>query len=301
MSALICFWALSGGAQQPTFRAGVTVVRVDVQVLEGGRSVPGLTSRDFIVRDEGAPQPVTYFAHETEPLDVLLLLDVSGSMRRHVNQMARAARQAAARLRPGDRVAVMFFSRRAQLALELTKDRHTLEEAFEKARRPPDLGSGTAINAAILEAARYVRRHSSRGRRAILILTDNEGLNYQAPDEEVVRALWEADCVLGAIVTGRAAPPKPAPAGVSMNPDFTPANVFRLAEETGGQIVKADDAGQVFVAMMEHLRTRYSLHYRAPEAAPGSFRRIEVDLTAEARRRHPRAVVLARRGYYAAP
>lgn len=299
--ALICFWALSNGAQEPTFRAGVTVVRVDAQVLEGGRSVPGLSAGDFVVRDEGAPQPIAYFAHESDPLDLLLLLDVSGSMRRHLEEMARAARRAAGRLRPGDRAGIMFFSRRTELALALTADRDALEQAFERTRRPPDLGSGTAINASILEAARYVSDHASRGRRAIVILTDNEGLNYQTPDEEVVRALWGADCVLNAIVTKRAARPKPAPVGWTLNPDFTPADVFRLAEETGGQVVRADDAGQALVAMMEHLRTRYSLHYRAPEVAPGSFRRIELDLTAEARRRHPRAVILARRGYYAAP
>lgn len=291
----------SAGLQETVFRAEVAVVRLDVQVTEDGRAVAGLTERDFVVRDEGVPQRILHFAHEAEPLDVLLLLDASGSMRRHLVQLARAARRAVRPLRPGDRVGVMFFSRRAATALEFTEDRGALERVLQEAVRPPDLGSGTAINASILAAAAYVREHGGRGRRAILIVTDNEGLNYQTPDEEVVRALWGADCVLSAAVTGDAAPPEPPPAGVALNPDFTPSDVFRLAAETGGEALRAEAAGEAFARLMERLRTRYSLHYRAPEAAPGSLRRITVDLAAEARRRHPGAVVVARRGYYAAP
>lgn len=293
--------AWTAALQEPVFRAEVAVVRLDVQVTEGGRTVRGLTERDFVVRDEGVPQRILHFAHEEEPLDVLLLLDVSGSMRRHVEQVAAAARRAVRPLRPADRVGVMFFSRLAAIALELTEDRGAFERALQQALRPPDLGSGTAINASILAAAAYIGEEGRRGRRAILIVTDNEGLNYQMPDEEVVRALWGADCVLNAAVTGNAARPQPPPAGVPLNPDFTPSDVFRLAAETGGEALRAGAAGEAFARLLERLRTRYSLHYRAPEAARGSFRRIEVDLTAEARRRHPGAVVLVRRGYYTAP
>ncbi len=291
----------SAALQQTVFRAEVAVVRLDVQVTENGRAVTGLTEGDFVVRDEGVPQRILHFAHEAEPLDVLLLLDASGSMRRHLGRLARAVRRAVRPLRPGDRVGVMFFSRRTATALEFTEDRGALERVLQGAARPPDLGSGTAINASILAAVAYVRAHGGRGRRAILIVTDNEGLNYQRPDEEVVRALWGADCVLSAAVTLNAAPPQAPPAGVALNPDFTPSDVFRLAAETGGEALRAEAAGEAFARLMEGLRARYSLQYRAPEAAPGSLRRITVDLAAEARRRHPGAVVVARRGYYTAP
>src|SRR5215467_10692147 len=74
---------LSGPVRaQPTgFRAGITLVKVDAAVTDrGGRPIPGLTMRDFALYDENAQERIVYFEQEADPLDLLLLLDVSGSM-----------------------------------------------------------------------------------------------------------------------------------------------------------------------------------------------------------------------------
>ena len=45
--------------QNPTFRSGTDVVRIDVSVLDKNRvPVRGLTTADFTVREEGKPRPV---------------------------------------------------------------------------------------------------------------------------------------------------------------------------------------------------------------------------------------------------
>ena len=44
---------------QPTFRAGVDVVAVDVHVVDGtGRPVPGLRPEDFAITVDGRPRPI---------------------------------------------------------------------------------------------------------------------------------------------------------------------------------------------------------------------------------------------------
>jgi VWFA-related protein len=275
------------------------MVRVDVQVVDGRKVVEGLAREDFIVYDEGVPQPVEYFARDSEPLWVLLLLDVSGSMMRRLQEMAAVSKNALAALGPEDQVSVMFFGRNTRLAQDFTKDRDHAAEAIAEAPGENSVGSGTAINAAILSAADQVRRQAAagRGRRAIVILTDNSGLNYLTPDEAVLAALYTADSVLNAIVTPDAKPPEPPRPGVELNPDFTPSDVFRLARETGGEVLRAQRAGETFREMLERIRLRYSLHYRAPESAPGSVRRIRVDLSPDARRRYRRAEVRSRHGY----
>ena len=146
----------------------------------------------------------------------------------------------------------------------------------------------------------HINRHVDvkPGRRAILILTDNSGLNYQVPDETVLKALYGADTVLNAIVTGDAKPPAAPKHGRYVNPDFTPSDVFRLARETGGDVLRANEAGKAFETMMESMHTRYSLHYRAPESTPGTFRKIRVELSPEARQRYRKAEIRARSGYY---
>ena len=74
--------------------------------------------------------------------------------------------------------------------------------------------------------------------------------------------------------------------------------MFKLAEQTGGDAVKADNAVADFKHMIERIRTRYSLSYHAPESQPGAFRHIGVALSAGAQRRYPFAEIRARHGYY---
>lgn len=295
---------LPAAAQEPgtpVFRAGVSLVKVDVQVTDGrGRTIPDLTVADFEVFDEGEPRKISYFGREAEPLDVVLLLDVSGSMHRSLRELGDAAQAALGALHEGDRVAVMLFAREAAVQERFTPDFQAVQSGIRQAVGSRGLGSGTAINAAIIEAAKYMGTEARQSRRAVLIVTDNVSLNYKVPDEDVLRALYGADAVLNAILIGKQKRPDPPPAGRDLNPDFTPSDVFKLAEETGGEAVEVRRVGESFQQIMERIRARYGLQYDAPQAAPGAFRRIKVSLTPAALRRYPRARVHARAGYYAA-
>jgi hypothetical protein len=104
--------------------------------------------------------------------------------------------------------------------------------------------------------------------------------------------------VLNAIVTGRGIRPQPPKPGQSVNADFTPADVFRLAQETGGEAVRVDHPELTFREMLERIRNRYSLAYHAPGGPPGSLRRIRVTLAPQTLRSFPNAEVHARSGYY---
>ena len=282
------------------FRSGVALVRVDAQAVQGHRALNNLTKADFQMLDENQSQPIEYFGRESEPLWVVLLLDVSGSMHRRLDEMAAAGRQALRTLGPQDRVSVIYFGRRTHVALEFSANPEEAVPVIGQGRRNKDVGAGTNINPAIVEAARYLGEKAANrpGRRAIVILTDNEGLNYQAGDDETLAALFRADAVLNAIVTPGAKPPEPAKAGAYANPDFTPANVFKLAHDTGGEVLKAERTGDTFQEMMQRIRLRYSLHYRAPAGEAGSLRHIKVELTPEARKRYGKVEIRARSGYH---
>lgn len=289
-------------ADAPVFRAGVALVKVDVQVLDrSGRLISDLTAGDFQIVDENQPQKIAYFGRESEPLDVLLLLDVSGSMRRSLEEMAATARSALKQLYTGDRVAVMLFARDAEVREKFTNDFGAVQSEIREAVRDQSLGSGTAINAAILSAAQYLEKEPVKGRRAILIVTDNMSLNYKVPDEDVIRGLYSADAVLNAILIGKQKRPEPPKAGRYVNPDFTPSDVFKLAQQTGGEALEVRNIGESFSQMIERIRARYNIQYAAPAAEPAAFRRITVELSPAARRRHPTAVIRARAGYYATP
>lgn len=283
-----------------TFSTGVADVRVDAQVVDGKNVITGLTQTDFIVTDEGQPQKLVYFGRDSEPVSLILLLDISGSMQRWIQRISGVARQALGYLRPGDRVAILVFGKRMEVHQNFSDNLAESARQIATAVTDHDVGAGTAINLAVAGAADYMRRHARpEGRRAILILTDNLSLSVAFPDERVIRALFASDSVLNAIVVGRGIRPAPPKPGQYTNPDFTPADVFKLAEETGGEAVTADHPEISFQEIVERIRTRYSLSYHAPEGAvTGSFRRIGVTLSPEAQRRYPTAQIRARRGYY---
>jgi VWFA-related protein len=284
----------------PLFKAGVSDVRIDVQVTEGKDLVKGLAKDDFVVSDEGQPQNLISFSHGDEQLNLILLLDISGSMQKHIEQISATARDALAHLRPGDRVAIMVFAKRSELHQDFSDNLAETARQIAKAVQDHDVGNTTQINSAVVDAAHYMDAHAGPiGSRAILILTDNLSMSYQLTDGQVIRDLNKADTVFNAIVTGRAIEPRAPTPSMFPNPDFTPANVMHLADDTGGEWVKAEQAGQSFNEMIERIRSRYMLAYHEPTTTPGSFRHIGVTLTEAARKKYPLAELRSRTGYYA--
>jgi VWFA-related protein len=294
-------WQVCAWAQTPIFRAGVTNVSVNPEVLEKGRPVGNLEQSDFLLFDEDQLQQAVYFGRESVPLDLVLLLDVSGSVRKYLRDIAAIAVQALSRLEPNDRVAVMTFSRRTWIEQAFTSDPQEVSEAIKKSANEPPPGSGTRIYATVASAARYLQAQKGTDvrRRAILIITDNNGMSYDVHQDHALRSLFDAAVTFDSIVVGHHPhPPAPRP-GTVINPDFAFDDVFPLTEQTGGEAVVTTKPKESLGGMLARLRERYLLMYPVPaNAIPGTFRRIRVELSPAAKKKNPRATVRARSGYY---
>ncbi len=286
-------------AQSTVFRSSSALVRIDTQVLKGGRGVEGLTAEDFVVLDEGKPVPLEAFGRDSEPLQVALLFDVSGSMTKVLVEMSAVASKAMAALNPEDEVGVLVYGRRVVPLLEFTSDFRAAARMVQEAPLEREVGAGTNLNGCVLEALQWIAAQKQvPGRRVLIVLTDNRGMHYQTPDEKVLRALAGMDVTLNAIFAPGARRPKPAKQDPDANPDFTQPDVFKLADETGGEVFRADKAGARFVEMMERVRLRYDLAIRPQTGPEGSFRHLEVRLSDAARERLGKVEINARTGYY---
>jgi VWFA-related protein len=301
ISTLFILAPLSAQSEDvPLFKAGVSDVRVDVLVTENRNLVKGLVKDDFVITDEGQPQSLVSFSNGDEPLNLILLLDISGSMQQHIELISQTARGALNHLRPGDRVAIMVFAKRSEVHQEFSDNLAETARQISKAVQDHDVGNTTQINAAVVDAAHYMQANAGPGgSRAILILTDNLSTSFQLTDGQVIRELNKADTVFNAIVTGHAIEPRPPTPSMFPNPNFTPSNVMHLSDETGGEWVKAEHADQSFNEMIERIRSRYMLAYHEPQSAPGTFRHVGIALTETARKKYPLAELRARTGYYA--
>lgn len=274
-------------AQDPVFRADVSLVRVDAQVTHGSEIVDGLQKEDFVLFDNGKPQPILYCTQDEEPLDLLLLFDTSGSMLPSMRRLAAAAHTALSELRKGDRVAVANFNTAASLIAPFNDD---LQEAAESVGRIVDVrfGGGTYILKSVEDGAKFFAKNGDPHRRhAILIFTDNFGQS-SASEKEVVKRLWESDVLLCGLIVR---------SGERGFPGLAAEDMLGAARKTGGEAVNANDPGHAFREMLRRMRKRYSLYYAMPVDKPGAARTVSIDLASSAKARYAGAEVLARKGY----
>ncbi|MFN9754051.1 MAG: VWA domain-containing protein, partial [bacterium] len=185
----------------PVFRSDVSLVRIDVQVLDRtSRPVAYLQKEDFTLRENGKELPIVNFASEKMPIDILFLLDVSGSMRPHVERIARAAQSALDSLSEEDRLAIMVFDRQTRTRLPFTPIGDNVYRQFDLVLDRERFNGGTDITRGMLDAASYMQRHARKdARRAIVILTDDQ-TEFGRDDEGVGQALIDADAVMSALL-----------------------------------------------------------------------------------------------------
>jgi VWFA-related protein len=299
MRAILLALALLAQDDVPTFRTEVNLVRVDAQVTDAnGGDISGLRQQDFVVYDEGERREVMHFGRESESLDLVLVVDVSGSMWRYLRDLSTTTATTLEQLRPSDRVALELFASRPEVTVPFTTEFRKIETALVGSMYKQTLGRGTALNEALLTAAEYLKDNSAKGtRRAILIVTDNEGSRAGVTDEQVVRAVSGADSVLNAIVVGA---PEDQIRARYVDPNAPKApDVFRFAKQSGGEAVTSDRVADALKNTVAELRTRYALQYSAPPGVEtGKQRRIRMELSPEARRKYPGAVIRARESYY---
>lgn len=187
-------WAVSRcRGQEPVFRAETRLVVIDAQVVERrtGRVIEILTREDFVIEDEGEPQEIKVFDFGLTPLDLVLLIDVSGSMLDVSRTMAQALRQAVRELDAMDRVALIVFSNRAKVVLPLTESRTELQSGLEDAlRMVTRRESGTRLYDALAQAARLLQAEGkpvAHRRRAVLAVTNDQESKSKATLEEIIR------------------------------------------------------------------------------------------------------------------
>jgi VWFA-related protein len=152
-----------------TIRLNTDLVTVDAIVTDrdGNRISGVLKASDFVIYEDGVRQAINSFSATDAPFNLVLLLDTSGSASREIELMRRAALRFLNELRPGDRVAVIQFSKEVELLKDLTSERAEIEEAL-RLLKP---GSGTSFYDSLKLAIDEVFKEVE-GRKAVVALSD---------------------------------------------------------------------------------------------------------------------------------
>src|SRR6187200_1358005 len=109
--------------QAPVFRGNADIVRAYVTVIDrDGKLVTNLSRDDFELRDDGKPQPITQFDNTPQPIRLVVMLDVSGSMEGNLSLLRAATDQLFRRLREDDVARVGTFGREVTISPAFTHD-----------------------------------------------------------------------------------------------------------------------------------------------------------------------------------
>src|SRR5256886_9144279 len=136
-------------------KVNTDLVVFDAQVIEkkSKRVIGDLTKNDFELSENGVRQQIGYFSRDELPLSIMLLLDVSGSVRPILHQIRDGALSALRHLKPDDQVAVMAFGTTSELVQDFTNDRSLVSQKIEAATTNDHLGRGTFLGPALDSAA----------------------------------------------------------------------------------------------------------------------------------------------------
>jgi Ca-activated chloride channel family protein len=288
----VCFLGVLGAvrAQQPVFRGTSDVVRVFVTVTDrDGRLVTTLARGDFEVRDEGKPQPITQFDNTPQPIRLIVMLDVSGSMEGNLPLLRAAAAQLFARLRADDVARVGAFGHDITISPSFTHDPDALEASLPGVIAPD---APTPLWRAIDKALDAFGDETDK-RLAILVLSDGKDtgpLSFRerpVSQAEVIDRARNDDVMIYGIGMrsrrARATPPAIGPGGLQamLMADMPDPGLARVAQETGGgytEIRFGQDLAAAFSAVADELHSQYLLGF-APPKRDGKVHDINVRVT----------------------
>ena len=264
------------GGQIPTFGTRVDAVRVDVLVTEGGKPVRDLRVEDFEILDNGVPQQVDSASFEQVPLNVVLVLDMSRSVRGPMLSHLRTAGASLLNvLEPADQAALITFGDAVRLRQRLTADRALVQAALE---RTEDSANTALVDAAF---AGMLVGESDVGRALVIVFSDGLETSSWLSAPAVLQAARRADVVVYA---------------VSASTTATDPFLDDLVELTGGasyRVASTQGLGQAFTRVLHEFRQRYLLGYSPRGVSPNGWHRLEVKVKGR------RVAVKARPGYLA--
>jgi VWFA-related protein len=301
--AAICFIGIQASihAQEKESTDVITVttelVVFDAQVIDkkSKRTIGDFTKEEFQIYDKGVKQQVSYFSRDELPLSILLLMDVSASVRPILHQIRDGALNALGHLKPEDHVALMAFGSKSDLVQDFTRDRSLVARKIEEATRTEYLGPGTFLGPALEEATMHIDDAPTAGsRRVIIIITDNIATSFGMEKRINEKLLDTGTVVYGLIVRGAV--------GKFFNVLFLGQikGVNTYVHETGGEILGAskNEVDVKLAVMMDRLRARYAIGFRPSDhTSKDSFHPVEIKIT-PLRKRKEKPVVLTKRGYY---
>ena len=289
------------------------VIRIDTELVDLNVSVFSrdplhpvgpLQQKDFAVFEDGEPQEITFFASASTPFDLVLLLDLSGSISDKLDLVRKSARRFVEAARPLDRISIVTFTDEPRVVVPLTSDRAELIARIKEIKKTR---GGTSFWDALAYALETVLAPGQAARRsAVVVMTD--GVDNALPDvpgegsslsfDELLEIVRRSESIVLPIYLDTEREMVEQHRSYSEAYSYARQQLAQLAAESGQILYRArklEDLKGVYEQVIGDLATVYSIGYHPTnKQRDGSWRTVTVQLPGR-----PFLATRTKRGYYA--
>jgi VWFA-related protein len=261
--------------------------RAEIRVLDmGNRSVDDISAAEIEIVENGERREIVSSSRSESPFNLVLLLDVSGSVDRYMTFIRKAARAFLDTASEKDRISIITFAEDVKVLSGFSTDRAKLSASLDSF----DAGGGTAFYDALAYTLAETLRPLAGERTAIVVLTDGDDN----------RSFLAFDTLLGPIEeSGAIVYPLYVPSGVMASADLTESGLDplrerylnsvltdkaknegpRLASVSGGvfyNITQLSDIQKAYDDIVSQLRNAYEITYRSSSSVETPLNRIRI-------------------------
>src|SRR6201988_2946001 len=248
------------------------LLRFNASVVDrNGRAIGGMRESDFTVWENGIERRVTNVSPANEPFNLVLLLDVSGSVEERMDFIRKAARDFLRTTSPQDRISIISFRDDIQVISDFSTDRSMLSRKLDEI----DAGGGTALYDALGYVLSEPLRRLRGERTAIVVMSDGDDNKSFLPFPAILEALSES----GALVYPLCVPSGLIPESSVPRPEITIDPLRsryltlttraedegrKLATASGGvyyPIRRLEDLQKAYDDVVAQLRSAYTITY----------------------------------------
>jgi Ca-activated chloride channel homolog len=276
----------SGGSDDP-IKLRAEEVLLNVTVLDNyGRQATDLRKEEFIIAEDMQKQDISSFQISSVPVNVVLMLDASGSVVPEIASLRESAMKFIAGLDAKDKVSILEFHSNVELLQDWTSSaedlRHAISWRFKPGMVRTKEGHASYGMTALYDAVYLATEEQLAkvdGRKAVIILTDGVDNSSKVTFEQSLTALIKTGAVVYVIskarqmiteisrysgktgrVFGTAGPANEA-IGMLENAERL---MGQMCARTGGQIyspLKESDMKDVYERVARELKNQYIITY----------------------------------------
>jgi Ca-activated chloride channel homolog len=276
--------------QGRALRVSTDIVTLSVGVTDKQNNfVPGLSLQDFEVYEDEVKQDIVFFSDDDVPLSIGILLDVSGSLKKHFDKSLKAALELVKTSHPDDDFFLMPFSKK--ITVQVEGDDWEKVGKYLSSAQPEGL---TAFYDAVYFGLEKVKQGKHR-KRALIIISDGQDNSSRYKYRELMELVREAGVQIYCVGVGDTSGNWLGTAGKGLLKD--------LSGMTGGESFFPGAANIIedavdSIALL--LRHQYSIGYYSNNTrSDKSWRKLRVQLQPSWKTHGLR--VSAKEGYYALP